>query len=69
MFIIVLICVQDHVTDVVDASLPTLEDLGVTLTKIEEQAPWELKPYRAHSYYDAELNEFEKPTPPPIITA
>jgi len=60
---------RDHVTDVVDPSLPTLEDLGVTLTKIEEQAPWELRPYRAHAYYDAELNEFEKPAPPPIITA
>ena len=30
----------DHVTDCVDNSLPTLEDLGVTLTSVEEQVPW-----------------------------
>lgn len=58
---------QDHVTDVVDSSLPTLEDLGVNLTRIEDQAPWELKSYRAHNYYDEELGEFEKPAPPPVI--
>lgn len=57
---------QDHVTDRVDNSLPTLEDLGVSLTRIEDQAPWELKIYRAHSYYDEELGEFEKPSPPPV---
>uniref|UniRef100_A0A8J2WPD0 NADH dehydrogenase [ubiquinone] 1 alpha subcomplex subunit 9, mitochondrial n=1 Tax=Daphnia galeata TaxID=27404 RepID=A0A8J2WPD0_9CRUS len=58
---------RDHVTDRVDNSLPTLEDLGVTLTRIEDKAPWLLKMYRAHNYYDEELGEFEKPAPPPIV--
>lgn len=31
------------------------------------QVPWELKPYRAALYYDAELNEFEKPAPPKFV--
>jgi len=51
----------------IDRELPTLEDLGVTLTNIEDQAPWELRPYRAHNYYDESLGEFEKPAPPPVI--
>ena len=51
----------------IDPKLPTLEDLGVTLTNIEDQAPWELRPYRAHNYYDESLGEFEKPAPPPVI--
>lgn len=58
---------RDHVTDKVDTSLPTLEDLGVTLTHIEEQISWELKPYRAQNYYDERLGEFEKPAPPPVV--
>uniref|UniRef100_A0A0P5AKQ8 NADH dehydrogenase [ubiquinone] 1 alpha subcomplex subunit 9, mitochondrial n=1 Tax=Daphnia magna TaxID=35525 RepID=A0A0P5AKQ8_9CRUS len=58
---------RDHVTDCVDNSLPTLEDLGVSLTRIEDQAPWLLKPYRAHNYYDEDLGEFEKPAPPPVV--
>ncbi|XP_046650068.1 NADH dehydrogenase [ubiquinone] 1 alpha subcomplex subunit 9, mitochondrial-like [Daphnia pulicaria] len=58
---------REHVTDCVDNSLPTLEDLGVTLTRIEDRAPWLLKMYRAHNYYDEELGEFEKPAPPPIV--
>lgn len=58
---------RDHVSDNVDSSLLTLEDLGVPLTQIEDQAPWELRPYRAFNYYDAELGEFEKPAPPPVV--
>ncbi|XP_059481212.1 NADH dehydrogenase [ubiquinone] 1 alpha subcomplex subunit 9, mitochondrial [Neocloeon triangulifer] len=58
---------KDHVTDVVPYGLPTLEDLGVTLTHMEDQVPWELKPFRANAYYDEELGEFEKPAPPKFI--
>ena len=57
---------QDHVTDVVDPTLATLEDLGVSLTHLEDQAPWELKLFRANSYYDEQLGEFEKPAPPRV---
>uniref|UniRef100_A0A1B0DP10 NADH dehydrogenase [ubiquinone] 1 alpha subcomplex subunit 9, mitochondrial n=1 Tax=Phlebotomus papatasi TaxID=29031 RepID=A0A1B0DP10_PHLPP len=60
---------REYVTDVVLPSIPTLEDLGVTLTKMEDQIPWELRPYRAAQYYDAELDEFEKPAPPKYIEA
>lgn len=58
---------REYVTDQVDKKLPTLEDLGVNITKLEDVIEWELKPFRAYSYYDAELNEFEKPAPPPIV--
>uniref|UniRef100_A0A1A9UR98 NADH dehydrogenase [ubiquinone] 1 alpha subcomplex subunit 9, mitochondrial n=1 Tax=Glossina austeni TaxID=7395 RepID=A0A1A9UR98_GLOAU len=35
------------VTDKVVEKMPTLEDLGVQLTDMEDQVPWELRPYRA----------------------
>ncbi|XP_053671882.1 NADH dehydrogenase [ubiquinone] 1 alpha subcomplex subunit 9, mitochondrial [Anopheles nili] len=58
---------REYVTDEVQKGVPTLEDLGVNLTYMEDQVPWELRPYRAALYYDAELDEFEKPTPPQFI--
>lgn len=51
------------VTDKLVQGVPTLEDLGVQLMPIEDQAPWELRPFRAALYYDAELGEFEDPAP------
>merc|ERR1712212_360679 len=56
--------VSDHVT-----GLPTLEDLDITLTKMEDRMDWELRPWRAASYYDEEMGEFEVPAPPKYITA
>jgi len=35
---------------------------------MENQVPWELKPWRAHSYYDEEFGQFEDPAPPKTIT-
>jgi NADH dehydrogenase (ubiquinone) 1 alpha subcomplex subunit 9 len=58
---------QDHVTDTIEAGVPTLEDLGVTLTHMEDQIPWELRPFRAGAYYDEELGEFEQPAPPQAL--
>lgn len=58
---------REFVTDVVEKEVPTLEDLGVNLTHMEEVIEWELKPYRAYNYYDAELGEFEKAAPPPFV--
>ncbi|XP_064092464.1 NADH dehydrogenase [ubiquinone] 1 alpha subcomplex subunit 9, mitochondrial-like [Macrobrachium nipponense] len=49
--------------------LPTLEDLGVTLTKMEDRIEWELRPFRARSYYEEEIGEFEPPKPPTYIAA
>lgn len=57
---------REHVSDVV-TGLPTLEDLGVDLTRIEDRAPWELKPFRAHSYYEDKVGEFMDPSPPPVL--
>lgn len=53
---------KESTTDVVDPCVPTLEDLGVKLTAMEDQVPWELKIYRADKDYHDELGEF--PTPP-----
>lgn len=53
----------------ITTGLPTLEDLGVTLTKMEDRMDWELKPFRAGSYYDEEVGEFEPPAPPKYIEA
>ncbi|KAH8300497.1 hypothetical protein KR018_009204 [Drosophila ironensis] len=60
---------RETYTDKVITGVPTLEDLGVTLTSMEEQVPWELRPYRAALYYDAELGEFEAASPPKTIDA
>ncbi|XP_030378040.1 NADH dehydrogenase [ubiquinone] 1 alpha subcomplex subunit 9, mitochondrial [Scaptodrosophila lebanonensis] len=60
---------REAITDKVIPGVPTLEDLGVQLTNMEDQVPWELRPYRAALYYDAELGEFETPNPPKVIGA
>lgn len=51
-------------SDVVEPSTATLEDLGIVLTAMEGQVPWELRAYKAHSYYELELKEFEAAQPP-----
>ncbi|XP_063710105.1 NADH dehydrogenase [ubiquinone] 1 alpha subcomplex subunit 9, mitochondrial [Culicoides brevitarsis] len=58
---------REYITDVVESGVPTLEDLGVNLTLLENVVEWELRPYRAYNYYDSELGEFNKPAPPPFI--
>lgn len=58
---------RECVTDNVLRGVPTLEDLGVQLTPMENQVPWELRPFRAALYYDADLGEFETPSPPKTI--
>ncbi|CAG0914982.1 unnamed protein product [Notodromas monacha] len=58
---------RENVTDTL-SGLPRLEDLGVSpLTTIHERASWELMPYNAYNYYDAELDEFARPDPPPTV--
>lgn len=58
---------REYVTDVVEKSVPTLEDLGVQLTFMEDQVPWELRPFRAGLYYDSAIGEFQKPAPPQVL--
>ena len=58
---------REYATDAVVKGVPTLEDLGVQLTLMEDQVPWELRPYRAALYYDSAVGEWEKPAPPNFI--
>uniref|UniRef100_T1JE21 NADH dehydrogenase [ubiquinone] 1 alpha subcomplex subunit 9, mitochondrial n=1 Tax=Strigamia maritima TaxID=126957 RepID=T1JE21_STRMM len=58
---------REHTTDEIDPFLPTLVDLGVNPTLLEDQAPWELRPYRAYNYYQPELGEFPDPEPPKYV--
>lgn len=58
---------KDSTTDVVLKDLPTLEDLGVKLSLIEEQGAWDLKLYHKHSYYDRSLDECKAVPPPETI--
>ncbi|KAL0883801.1 hypothetical protein ABMA27_015891 [Loxostege sticticalis] len=55
---------REATTDVTQRGVPTLEDLGVCLTRMQDQVPWELKPFRAYQYYIDKLGEFAKPEPP-----
>jgi len=55
---------REATSDQMIPGMPTLEDLGVKLTHLEDQAPWEFKPYRAYQYYDARIGEFVKPPNP-----
>lgn len=54
-------------SDNVEKGVATLEDLGVNFTRLEEQGPWELKPYKSHAYYEQDISEFTKPAPPQAI--
>lgn len=57
---------REHQSDVI-TGLPTLEELGVCLTRIEDQVPWELKPFRKYSYYEEKLGEWPDPEPPRVL--
>lgn len=60
---------QEFVSDIVDERLPTLEDLGVKLSRTEDRIPFELKFLRAYQYYIDTIGEFENPVPPPPYIA
>lgn len=53
---------REHVSDAVDSDLPTLEDLGVNVSSIEQRIPWELKPWTYGLYHG---HDVEDPIPPP----
>uniref|UniRef100_A0A6M2DIT6 NADH dehydrogenase [ubiquinone] 1 alpha subcomplex subunit 9, mitochondrial n=1 Tax=Xenopsylla cheopis TaxID=163159 RepID=A0A6M2DIT6_XENCH len=59
---------RECITDVVVPGIPTLEDLDVKLTLIENQAPWELRSFRAFAYNYEELGEYEEAAPPKVFT-
>jgi hypothetical protein len=47
--------------------LPTIQDLGVKLTYLEDKWPIELKRYRKLAYYGDEVGEFPQIEKPPIV--
>jgi len=59
---------REHISDVI-TGLPNLEDLGVKLTHIEDQASFELKPYRMYAYYYDQIGEFAEPVRPPVVSS
>ncbi|KAH7968907.1 hypothetical protein HPB52_012500 [Rhipicephalus sanguineus] len=58
---------REHTSDVVYYEHPTLDDLKVSLTCVEDRFPFELKYYREAAYYDPDIAQFEKVRPPPVI--
>ncbi|KAF5304584.1 hypothetical protein FQA39_LY09635 [Lamprigera yunnana] len=59
---------KECVTDIVDPKIPTLEDLCVTLTPMENQVPWELKPFIYQIYHDRDATDFGmRPIPPKVV--
>lgn len=59
-------CVSDNFI----CDLPTLEDLGVQLTHMEDQVPWELKPFAYGLYHDRDLDNFGvRPDPPKVVVS
>jgi len=58
---------REHQTDI-EQGLPNLMDLGVKLTRLEDRAHWELKPFKRHAYYLEEVGEFPDPAPPPVLS-
>ncbi|OWF54190.1 NADH dehydrogenase [ubiquinone] 1 alpha subcomplex subunit 9, mitochondrial-like [Mizuhopecten yessoensis] len=58
---------QDFVNDQ-PTGLPTLEDLGVKLTKIPDRARHEYKTTRCDRYYDEDLGQFAESGDPPTAS-
>jgi len=56
----------EHTSDILREEL-TLEDLGIQLTKIEDRAQWELKPFRLYNYLEEIVGEFPDPAPPVAV--
>lgn len=58
---------REHTTDDVYYEYPTLENLKVNLTCVEDRLPFELKYFREAAYFDPDIAQFEKVRPPPVI--
>ncbi|XP_035221421.1 LOW QUALITY PROTEIN: NADH dehydrogenase [ubiquinone] 1 alpha subcomplex subunit 9, mitochondrial-like, partial [Stegodyphus dumicola] len=55
---------RESTTDIVLPDLPTLEDLGVKLTPLEQRIFYELRPYRLDAYMDPLLRDYVRPVDP-----
>ncbi|KAL3265235.1 hypothetical protein HHI36_009449 [Cryptolaemus montrouzieri] len=59
---------RECVTDKVKKDLPTLEDLGITLTQMEDQIPYELRPWTYAMYHGVDADEpVPTPAPPKVV--
>ncbi|XP_064480708.1 NADH dehydrogenase [ubiquinone] 1 alpha subcomplex subunit 9, mitochondrial-like [Ornithodoros turicata] len=58
---------REHTSDEVVYEFPTLEDLSVPLTLVEDRFPYELKYWRDQAYYDPDIAQFERVKPPPVV--
>lgn len=56
---------REHLSDEVKVGVPTLEDLGVNLTTVEEMMPYLLKPWTYGIYRGLEPDEPQEPAAPP----
>ncbi|KAL7645115.1 UNVERIFIED_CONTAM: hypothetical protein RMT77_003493 [Armadillidium vulgare] len=57
---------REAVTDTV-LDLPNLEDLGVTLTLLEDRIKYELKQFQFEAYYKESVGEYDEPAPPKYV--
>ncbi|CAL1547103.1 unnamed protein product [Lymnaea stagnalis] len=55
---------REFLTDWTVSGNPSLEDLGVNLTQLDEMAPHILRFYRMNAYYQEKMGEFADPVPP-----
>ncbi|EFN68349.1 NADH dehydrogenase [ubiquinone] 1 alpha subcomplex subunit 9, mitochondrial [Camponotus floridanus] len=58
---------REAISDIVSKELPTLEDLGITLTTMESRMHWELKPWRKDPQYMESVGEFSSIPDPPTV--
>ncbi|XP_018393028.1 PREDICTED: NADH dehydrogenase [ubiquinone] 1 alpha subcomplex subunit 9, mitochondrial-like [Cyphomyrmex costatus] len=58
---------REAISDAVSNKLPTLEDLGVTLTTMESRVHWELKPHCKDVQYMESVGEFDPVPDPPTV--
>lgn len=55
---------MEATTDEVDYSLPTMIELGITPSPMEDNITWLLKPYKHRPYMTVEDGDFDKVIPP-----
>lgn len=59
---------REHTSDTIEIEHKLLSDLGIKLTEVEEQVPFDLKYWRSHAYYDPDIMQFERVTSAPSVS-
>ncbi|KRT82102.1 epimerase [Oryctes borbonicus] len=58
----------EYTSDYVERGVPTLEDLGIKVSALENHAPWQLKPFTYGLYHGHAADEpYPQPPPPKAI--